>query len=96
MEVCYLSMSPEGVLQPCTADEAQQLMTDEDALVVAKTDIGGGLVSTVFLPICMTFEDGSPQAFETVVVRGHKTHVRKRYSDLADALQGHDEIAASI
>ena len=96
MEICYLSLSPEGVLTPCTVVEAETLMANEESRVLARNEIDGGFVSTAFLPICMTFEDGSPQAFETVVIRGHRSQVVKRYADLAEALRGHDETAASL
>lgn len=92
MELGYYEMSVEGVLKPCDAHVAGILMADEDARIVATTDIDDGFVSTAFLPICLTFEAGSPQAFETVVVRGHKSVVVKRYSDLAEALRGHDQV----
>ncbi|GIK31585.1 MAG: hypothetical protein BroJett009_05770 [Armatimonadota bacterium] len=92
MELGYYEMSVEGVLRPCDAEVVETLMADEDARIVATTNIDGGFVSTAFLPICLTFEDGSPQAFETVVIRGHKSLVVKRYSDLAEALKGHDQV----
>lgn len=92
MAVGYYSMSAEGVLSPCTPEIAERLMLDEESRVVASTTLDGIFVSTAFLPICLKFEDGSPQTFETVVVRGHKSLVVKRYSDLADALSGHDEV----
>ncbi len=69
-------------------------MSEEDSRVIAKTEVDDKLISTTFLPICMTFEDGSPQAFETVVVRGQKSRTMKRYADLAEALHGHDLIVA--
>ncbi|HRK20616.1 MAG TPA: hypothetical protein PLX06_02325 [Fimbriimonadaceae bacterium] len=71
-------------------------MDDEDSRIVATTEIPNGFVSTAFLPICLMFEDGSPQAFETVVVRNQKPTVAKRYSDLAEALKGHDLIVESL
>lgn len=92
MELGYYEMSVEGVLRPCDAEVAETLMADEDARIVATTDFYGGFVSTVFLPICLKFEDGTPQAFETVTVQKHKALVVKRYSDLAEALKGHDQV----
>ena len=65
-------------------------MSDEHSRIVASSIINGVLVSTAFLPICLTFEDGEPQAFETVVIRGHKALALERYADLAEALKGHD------
>lgn len=83
-------MSVEGVLTPCSFETAQSLMADEDSRIVASTSVSDGFVSTAFLPICLRFEDGSPQAFETVVVRNQKATVVKRYSNLTEALAGHD------
>lgn len=90
MDIGYYSMTVEGILAPCPPEIAESLMSDEDSRIVASSSSGGALVSTAFLPICLTFEDGSPQAFETVVIRGHKSQVIRRYSDLAEALKGHD------
>jgi hypothetical protein len=94
VDTAYISMTVEGVLAPCAPDIAQSLMLDEDSRVIASSHVGAILISTAFLPICLTFEDGSPQAFETVIIRGHKASVVKRYSDLAEALKGHDETVA--
>ncbi len=52
-------------------------------------------MSTVFLLICLMFGGGSPQAFETVVVRNQKSVVAKRHSDLAEALIGYDQVIDS-
>jgi len=96
MNVGYLTMDSEGVLSPCTSAVAEQAMADEDSRILATSAVEGGFVSTAFLPICLMFEDGSPQAFETVVVRNQKPTVAKRYSDLAEALRGHDLIVESL
>ncbi len=92
MELGYYEMSQEGVLKPCGAELAESLMADEDARIVASSNLDGTVVSTAFLPICLTFKDGTPQAFETVIIRGHKSVVVRRYSDLAEALKGHDQV----
>lgn len=96
MELGHYEMSVEGVLKPCDIELAESLMADEDSRFLATTTVEGGFVSTVFLPICLMFEDGSPQAFETIVVRSQKSTVAKRYSDLAEALKGHDLIVESL
>lgn len=70
-EMGFYSMSVEGVLTPCSIEAADKLLADEDSRIVANTAIEGGFVSTAFLPICPMFEDGSPQAFETVVANSH-------------------------
>ena len=63
--------------------------------VVASHEPGDGLViSTAFIPVCIRGEDGRPSCFETVVVRGHKSKVVRRYSDLHEALTGHDSVVA--
>lgn len=92
VELGVYVMSEEGVLNPCSAELAESLMADEDSRIVASTNLNGTVVSTTFLPLCLTFEDGSPQAFETVIVRGHRSLVVTRYCDLADALSGHDAV----
>jgi len=92
MKIGHFSMDSEGVISPCAVTVASELMADEDARIVSHTQFEGGFVSTAFLPVCLLKEDGSPQAFETVIVRGHKSIVVKRYCDLADALRGHDTV----
>lgn len=96
MEIGHYKMSAEGVLAPCDPDEANRLMADEDSRMLSQARIGDSLISTAFLPICLTFEDGRPQAFETVIVQGHKSVVVARYSDLAEAYRGHDQEVAKI
>lgn len=89
-------MDVEGVLSQCERTDAEELMADEDSRIVASTKIRDGFVSTAFLPICLVFEDGTPQAFETVVVRNQKSVVARRYSDLAEALNGHDQVVEDL
>lgn len=96
VRVGYFRIDAEGVLTECAPGVAELLMDQENSRIVASTDIEGGFVSTAFLPICLMFEDGSPQAFETVVVRNQKSIVVKRYADLAEALKGHDQILETL
>lgn len=96
MNVGFFTMDSEGVLSPCTSAVAERAMAEEDSRVLATSAVEGGFVSTAFVPICLMFEDGSPQAFETVVVRSQKSIVAKRYSDLSEVLKGHDQIVESL
>src|SRR5689334_22491178 len=96
MEIGHYRMSAEGILSPCGPDEADRMMADEDSRILAQDSVADSTVSTAFLPICLTFEDGRPQAFETVIVCGHKSLVVARYADLAEALRGHDHQVARI
>lgn len=63
-------------------------------VVASHEDSDGGVISTAFIPVCLRGEDGQPSCFETVVVRGHKSKVVRRYSDLHEALTGHDAVVA--
>lgn len=94
MIVGHYSVSTAGVLTPCTPTEADRLIGDEQPRMVAPSRVGTSLISTTFVPVCLTFEDGRTQAFASIVERGHKAVVVARYSDLADDLNGHDREVA--
>lgn len=58
--------------------------------VVAKTDVGGSRVSTVFLGLNHNFGDGPPLLFETMVFDGPLSDEMERYSTWEEAELGHE------
>ena len=87
----FYTMNWEGVVRAATEAKAQEQELDDDRCRVAFHEAANGkIISTVFLPICLMFEDGSPQCFETVIVWNCKSKVVKRYSTFEAAIYGHD------
>ncbi len=65
---------------------------------VAKTEVGGGMVSTVFLTFDHSFSDeGPPLLFETMVFDADDDaldDLTRRYSTWEQAVAGHEEVVA--
>ena len=59
--------------------------------VVAKTEKDGVSVSTVFLGIDHSFEEGEPVLFETMIFGGDRDEDMWRYSTWDEAEKGHAE-----
>jgi hypothetical protein len=68
---------------------AQQFETMDR--VVAKTNKGDITVSTVFLGIDHSFNDGVPLLFETMIFGGEHDQGQWRYSTWEQAEKGHKE-----
>jgi hypothetical protein len=65
--------------------------------IVARTQIGKVLISTVFLGLDHNFgEDGPPLLFETLVFGGDLDGERERYSTWAQAEAGHEQMVAKV
>lgn len=68
-----------------------------DERVVARTDVGGGVVlSTVFLGLDHGFGSGRPLLYESMVFGGPLDGEMHRYATRADALAGHSAILHSL
>jgi hypothetical protein len=63
---------------------------------VGKDDIGGILVSTVFLGINHQWGDGPPLLFETMVFGGEFDQEQERYSTYEEAEAGHARWVAAV
>ena len=61
---------------------------------VAKTEIGGASVSTVFLGLNHRFGEGAPLVFETMIFGGAYDQEQRRYSTWEEAEGGHAECVA--
>lgn len=66
----------------------------EDADIhVGKTQISEDVkVSTVFLGLDHSFDDGPPLLFETMVFGGEHDELTRRYSTKEQAVRGHNEV----
>jgi hypothetical protein len=93
----FYTLDREGIVSKATEAEAQEFASDEDRCNVALHKAKDGtMVSTAFIPICLMFEDGSPQCFETIIVRDCKSRTMRRYSTFLDALNGHDALVNGL
>jgi len=57
--------------------------------VVAKDDIGGAHISTIFLGIDYNFDSGPPVLWETMIFGGEHDEYQERYTSEKDARAGH-------
>ena len=67
--------------------------------IVAKSQVGPYLVSTVFLGLDHNFGDGPPVLWETMVFhddRGSEDLECRRYASQQDALEGHAAMVATV
>lgn len=89
-------MDREGVVSKASADEAAAFGKDEQSCHVAYNESGGNSFSTRFVPICLSFDSGAPQCFETIIINGIKSTVMKRYSTFSEAIAGHDRFVKDL
>ena len=87
--------------QPITLDEWGSLLTEDiTTRVVAKDDlvVAGGpvCVSTVWLGLDHSWDDGPPLIFETMVFGGALEGEMERYSTEAEAVAGHAAMCARV
>lgn len=87
----YYVLDDAGQPVACDADAwARWFETSCDERVVAKTEPTSGVeVSTVFLGLDHSFDDGPPIIFETMVFGGPLDEQGERYSTREQALSGH-------
>lgn len=64
--------------------------------IIAKTQVGQSLVSTVFLGINHGFDSNTPLWFETLVFGGPHHGQQDRYQTYNQAVEGHKEVVASL
>jgi hypothetical protein len=73
-------------------------LTDPNYRWVARTELSGGIVSTVWLGLDHGFGAGPPLIFETMYFRGLGAKAdpedMQRYSTEAEALAGHEQMVA--
>ncbi len=85
--------------QPTPAKDAQKWAEwfEKADRVVAKTEVKGFEVSTVFLGIDHnSTEEGKPILFETMVFRGKKSQDQERYHTWDEAIAGHNSIVSRL
>lgn len=71
------------------ADWAQWLERNREGRRVALTEIRGVRISTVFLGLDHSWDQGPPVLWETMIFEGPLSEYQERYRSLDDALQGH-------
>ena len=64
--------------------------------VVAKTTVGGAMISTVFLGLDHNYGGGRPHIFETMVFGGPLDEDQMRYSTWDEAQRGHDAMVQRV
>lgn len=57
--------------------------------LVGNTTIGDALVSTVWLGLDHSYDNGEPVIFESMIFGGDRDEYSERYSTLEEAQQGH-------
>lgn len=71
--------------------EASQWLEDNDHRRILKRDeIGGILVSTVFLGLDHAWDSDIPVLWETMIFGGEHDQYQERYTSYKDALEGHE------
>ena len=81
----------DGKAVPATdlIEWARWIETGHKERVVAKTQVGDGEVSTVFLGLDHNFGEGPPVLWETMVFGGPLDEETERYTSREDAKAGH-------
>lgn len=64
--------------------------------VVKRTEVGGCEVSTVFLGLDHSFDDGPPVLFETLVFGGPLDEEMERYHAWEEAEKGHQDMVERV
>jgi hypothetical protein len=68
----------------------------DDSRQVAFTQVGGVMISTVFLGIDHSFGDGVPVLFETMIFGGVHDEYQERYHTLEEAMIGHEKAVSLV
>lgn len=91
-------MTPEGVVEPCSSEEADELSKDEEASYNRLLQVSRWRYHINCLcPVCLMNADGTPQYFETVHVTPEPNSiVLERYSTYLEAMAGHDKYVAEM
>ena len=84
--------------EPCEADLMTWATWFESAdRIIARTEQGGVMVSTVFLGVDHNFSpEGAPVLWETMVIGGPLDGEQDRYTSLAAAQEGHDKMVERV
>ena len=94
----YYILGDDG--EPVAVDDlktwAQWYETHGPDRIVAKTDTGNELVSTVFLALDHAFLEPGPILYETMIFGGEHDSRQWRYRNRHEALAFHDQVAAAL
>jgi hypothetical protein len=81
---------------PITMEEWGAALASGADRHVAETTVGDVWVSTVWLGLDHSWDDGPPLIFETMVFGGPCNEEMHRYSTEVQALAGHDQMVARV
>jgi hypothetical protein len=91
-----LNAGGEPVAEPDFFKWAAWFERSGDERRVAQTVVGDVCVSTVFLALDHSFGEGPPVLWETMIFRAGRAEEMRRYTSRADAVRGHEELAACV
>jgi hypothetical protein len=82
---------------PVSADEIGEVLKDREGRQVARDQVGGLLVSTIFLGVDHGIHRQTPALFETMVfgLKDDRGYTR-RYATWDEAVKGHAEVLAEV
>lgn len=90
----YVLRGREAVPEPDLETWAKAFETEER--IVARDDVAGASVSTVFLGLDHNFGSGPPLLFETMIFGGPHDQWQCRYSTLDEAECGHVRVVGAL
>lgn len=77
-------------------EAAQWLEDNPNRKIVKRDEIGGILVSTVFLGLDHAWDSDIPVLWETMIFGGEHDQYQERYTSHQDALEGHKKALTLI
>jgi hypothetical protein len=96
MEPCFYILDADDNVK-VTNDmwEWFAFVEQKDRLRVARTEVSGVEISTVFLPM-LWFNDKPLSLFETMIFGGKLDHYQIKYKTMAEAKLGHDQVVEQV
>lgn len=95
MNQTYILKDGEPVAEPDMV-AWDQWMEQKEARILNQTTIGESRISTVFLGLDHSWNDGPPVLWETMVFGGALDQEMERYTSQAAALEGHAEMVRRV
>jgi hypothetical protein len=93
----FYTLDEKGVPQACNDLATWASWFETADRVVAQDDIGGSMVSTIFLGLDHSFDEGAqPILYETIVFGGKLDDEQERYSTREEAEAGHKRMVARL
>lgn len=92
----YYAIRKDGSIYPVADVIEWAKVFDREDRKIARTEIGGVTVSTVFLGLNHAWGDGPPLLFETLVIEGPLDGNMDRYSTIEEARAGHEAMCEEV